>query len=473
MNDWVDVNCFVTVGKSLLSGQVLYRDIYEQKGPLLYFLYAFLSLISSKSFISVFVLEVMSFSLYLYFSAKCAALHIKNERILNGCIAVLAAMVASAKCFAHGGSVEQICLWMIPYSLYLIESALHQHRRLSCRESLVIGILCGISFYLKFTITSFFFGLSLFVAVWYIAFEKSARELIGIIAAFLAGVALISAPVIAYFAVHGAMEDFITGYFFNNIFRYSLTSIVHTLINYLAHLLDAFKNDTALWTISTVGFVWLFLQKENRKISLAFFLSFLFLSLTTMSASRAYSYYALIFAGFSIYGLIAAVRWLSDRLPAKNPTVCRFSHRIARLITPLLIAGLLAMSYFLSGNTYLLHYEKDDLPQYQFASYIRRYKNPTLLNYGFLDGGFYFAADVLPQCKYFAKLNLDLPEMNEEQTRQIEEGLVDFVVAKNVPLEDCALDSSLYQLVMERPFYFEERIQTYYLYQKIGLPSGL
>ena len=29
MNDWVDVNCFYTMGKSLLAGLVPYRDLYE------------------------------------------------------------------------------------------------------------------------------------------------------------------------------------------------------------------------------------------------------------------------------------------------------------------------------------------------------------------------------------------------------------------------------------------------------------
>ena len=33
MNDWVDVNCFFTMGKSLLAGKVPYVDLYEQKGP--------------------------------------------------------------------------------------------------------------------------------------------------------------------------------------------------------------------------------------------------------------------------------------------------------------------------------------------------------------------------------------------------------------------------------------------------------
>ncbi|MBQ4436722.1 MAG: hypothetical protein II879_11600 [Clostridia bacterium] len=34
MNDWVDVNCFFTVGRGITHGLVSYRDLYDQKGPL-------------------------------------------------------------------------------------------------------------------------------------------------------------------------------------------------------------------------------------------------------------------------------------------------------------------------------------------------------------------------------------------------------------------------------------------------------
>ena len=50
LNDWDDVNCFFTVGKAMFSGRVLYRDIYEQKGFLLYVVYGLAWLISRRSF---------------------------------------------------------------------------------------------------------------------------------------------------------------------------------------------------------------------------------------------------------------------------------------------------------------------------------------------------------------------------------------------------------------------------------------
>ncbi|MDO4877210.1 MAG: hypothetical protein Q3987_07505, partial [Oscillospiraceae bacterium] len=39
-NPWNDINCFFTVGRGITHGMVPYRDLYEQKGPLIYFLFA-------------------------------------------------------------------------------------------------------------------------------------------------------------------------------------------------------------------------------------------------------------------------------------------------------------------------------------------------------------------------------------------------------------------------------------------------
>ena len=58
MNDWVDVNCFFTMGKSILHGIVPYAELYEQKGPVLYFMYAIAALISDQSFFGVFLPSV-------------------------------------------------------------------------------------------------------------------------------------------------------------------------------------------------------------------------------------------------------------------------------------------------------------------------------------------------------------------------------------------------------------------------------
>ena len=71
-----------------------------------------------------------------------------------------------------------------------------------------------------------------------------------------------------------------------------------------------------------------------------------------------------------------------------------------------------------------------ELAQFQFAEIMSTEKSPTLLNYGFLDGGFYTAADILPSTKYFCKLNLSLDEMTAEQNAVIKNKEVQFVVLR-------------------------------------------
>ena len=39
INDWTDANAYFSCGKGMLNGRVMYRDLYEHKGPLLYALH--------------------------------------------------------------------------------------------------------------------------------------------------------------------------------------------------------------------------------------------------------------------------------------------------------------------------------------------------------------------------------------------------------------------------------------------------
>ena len=99
MNDWVDVNCFFTVGRGILDGLVPYRDLYEQKGPVLYFVYALISLFSRDSYWGVFLLEVVTFGLFLYFSGKLGQLYTGKSKAIYLVVAILAAAVVTSWSF--------------------------------------------------------------------------------------------------------------------------------------------------------------------------------------------------------------------------------------------------------------------------------------------------------------------------------------------------------------------------------------
>ena len=144
LNDWVDVNCFFTMGRGILDGMVPYRDLYEQKGPVLYFIYAIIALFSRDSYWGIYLLEVITFTLFLYFSGKLAQLYLDASRLVYILIAILAAAVVTSWSFTHGGSVEQNTLFLLVYGMYSVLRAIREERGLSFQEAFLNGICAGV-----------------------------------------------------------------------------------------------------------------------------------------------------------------------------------------------------------------------------------------------------------------------------------------------------------------------------------------
>ena len=80
LNDWVDSNCFFTMGKGILHGKVPYRDLYDHKGPVLYFIHALAAMISSDSFLGVYFIEAAACFGFLFYSYKTLQLFTDNKR---------------------------------------------------------------------------------------------------------------------------------------------------------------------------------------------------------------------------------------------------------------------------------------------------------------------------------------------------------------------------------------------------------
>ena len=133
-------------------------------------------------------------------------------------------------------------------------------------------------------------------------------------------------------------------------------------------------------------------------------------------------------------------------------------------ITAGLMVACVGLSYALSENTYLMHYQKEELPHYQFKEIIGQTENPTLLNYGNLDWGFYTVCDIVPNARYFCDLNIKLPGLAEEWQTQIDNGDFDYIVAR-----DPDLGFPQYEMVAESSFQNNFREEQFYLYQNVNL----
>ena len=93
MNDWVDAQCFFTVGKAILHGRVLYKDILECKGLLIYLLQIPAYWISHRDSSGVFMIQLvlMAISAHYIFEIADNILHSNKKSFL---VTVLFALFA-------------------------------------------------------------------------------------------------------------------------------------------------------------------------------------------------------------------------------------------------------------------------------------------------------------------------------------------------------------------------------------------
>ena len=161
-------------------------------------------------------------------------------------------------------------------------------------------------------------------------------------------------------------------------------------------------------------------------------------------------------------GIVSVCKIIKRIAPENDRTAKIF--RIPRIFSAGIVCALsVVFAFIMCDNTYLLRYDKSDMPQYRFAEIITKTDNATLLNYGFLDGGFYTVTGIVPNCKFFCKLNIKLDEIMETQNEFIKNGKVDFVVTSNTKFE-----AELYECVSTASVFYEGYEHEYYLYQLIS-----
>ncbi len=469
LNDWVDVHCFFTIGRELLDGKVLYVDLYEQKGPVLYFLYALVSLISSDTFWGVFLLEISTVTLFLFYAGKIIGLYCKYPLWTGIAICLLAMLVVTCPAFAHGGSVEQMCLGFMTYGLYSLLRSFQEKRPLTFTEGLVNGIFAGMILWIKFTMLGFYVGLCLTGVIWYAFCVRSFRKLLQIIGSFLLGVGAVTTVVALYFLIHDAVDALYTAYFYNNLFLYPSETETSKLTQTLFCLKWALYYNPEIAGLIYLGLAWLVGLCWKRPMELVLGIS-CFASLTALTywggkgIMDGYGYYDLVLSVFCVFGL-SGIGWLLSKIPLPeldDPRHLKFI-TVPILILCLILAGSYCRQH--GRNVYLMEYGKEDTPQYQFAQTIQTVESPTLLNYGFLDGGFYYASGAKTNCRFFCSFNVAAPDMWEDMWDCMWAGDVDFVVTRAYPLP---ATFSKYQLVDTAHMIFEGIDFTYYLYQLKG-----
>lgn len=423
----VDQNCFFTVGKGMMTGLVPYRDLFEQKGPLLYLLHGLGYLLSPTSFFGVFLLEVASMTVWFVYLYKIARLYADPR---PASLAALAAGVftVAANCFLRGDNAEEFCLPMLTAGLYhLLLFTRRDDGRMAPGLLFLNGFLAGCVLWIKYTMLGFWIAWAglVFLYTWR---RRSPRKAVGALVLFAAGGLAATLPWFLYFGWHHAIDDWFFTYFYSNIFLYAKeSSYLGKLLQYLCFAVMNTALDPLVVALIGLG-LWRSLRGKAFILSerLAVLIPFIALYAGCYVGGVFYDYYLLIFTPFCLFGLLFLLERYGDKAES-------WRRRWGKKATGMVLAVALAVT-ILGGNCLLFYgMRREDYPQYRFAQVMKKTPNATLLNYGFLDGGFYLAAGIMPTTKYFCQLNIPpdkFPELPQNHQRMIEAAETDYVVTR-------------------------------------------
>ncbi len=457
INDWCDANIYLSVGKGMTQGRVVYRDLYDHKGPLLYALHALCALISFDSFLGVYLLEVLQAAAFLFFGYKAIAVYADREKAVL-LLPVLAWMVYAAWSFAEGDSAEEMCMPLIAASIYHVLAFLKSgEKRMSARGLMLEGALAGCVLWVKFTILGVHAGLLLTLFVRHLV-RKEWKDSLRLMIWLLAGFLLSTVPWLLYFGMNGAIGDWLGVYFYDNLFRYGGASMtLFARVKAMAvNCLKWFAQNLPYTLAIAGGLVW-FIRRRTAWEGLALALAAAFGAALTFFSGVEYPYYGQALAPLGIAGLMALASILR-----KAP---RRTWMAALCAVCVALCPLTCYNWNVDFGCTFLQPRRETM-QYQLAEIINETPDATLLNYGFMDAGFFTAAGIAPTVRFFHASNVDMPEKKEEQLRCIEEGLVDYVVIRShLPQLDAH-----YELVgeAETPNFWYEKV---FLYRNLAISS--
>jgi len=237
-----DGSLFLFFGRSILEGKVPYRDLWDHKGPVLYFINAFALFISSNSIWGIWAVEIVHLLTCTIVLFNILKINFSQKTAFLGSLFFLSAFSA----FIQGGNfTEEFSLLPILLSAYLLCKSNHGITR---TIALIIGALFGFVFFLRPNNIGFY--LSLILVLTLSIFKRN--HPISTLVYLFSGLVAITGLVFLYFDINQAIPDFIDQLFMRNFF-YSVA--YSTMPERIQGLFKSFLNYPVWLIIPVIGLI--------------------------------------------------------------------------------------------------------------------------------------------------------------------------------------------------------------------------
>jgi len=195
-----DSGVFLYMAWRILNGDIPYRDVWDHKPPLIYFVDALGLTLTPNSLWGVWLLEIVFTFLTLFFIYKLLDREFGVYAALAGTIVYVSGLLTI---LARGNVTEEYALVFQALCFWLFTSA--WRRDFPVRTSFWIGVLGGLAFNFKQTTIGIWIAYGLILLIIRL-FQKKApiKDLLSLAAGWL----IPSVVFIIYFASQGALKDY-------------------------------------------------------------------------------------------------------------------------------------------------------------------------------------------------------------------------------------------------------------------------
>lgn len=327
-----DAAIYHLVGKGWLDGYVPYRDLFEQKGPLTFFVYTIGELINSQW--GIFLLQITSLWISTVFAYRIAKLFVSIPKAMISAVVTLTFYVLVMD---EGAIVEDFNLPVLMISTYLIVKYLkHVDENVEHppKYAFVYGIACAVSLYMRVTNCVAICCFVAYITILLIC-KKKYSNLLKNIVGFVLGGCVVILPLVIYFASQGALDDMLEMYLYQ-------LHYTNTAVNASGKTLGELK--TILTYLSPVIVCALFaLEKKNFRIPVILCAAVI---VYMMKDLYLFPHYYIIYVVF----VPIAVSWFFEDTTRLNAIPVRYSFSFCAISVSFALYILLQIGTFASGR---------------------------------------------------------------------------------------------------------------------------
>ena len=421
-----DSALFMTMGRAVTFGKVLYRDIFDHKGLYIFLVNALGAWIQGTGLTGHFLVETAVLCIDALLVYRICRFWLTEKQSLFAAVMFMA-FGTNYFVFLAGNIVEEYALPFQLYSLFLIirylQSDSEPH---SYKEMFLHGICGGFCFWLRANLILMWAPFAILVLSRELREKRGINALKNILYG-LSGLLVISLPVLFYGMVFNCMDEMIYGTFTFN-FQYTGAHGSGFLGNLLSTLLVPYEGPLFLFCLLSSAVLW---KKKASVFSLSLFaLMFFFCFFAASLSGRAYWQYYTYLLPFAIPFFAWLSKTLSDmKFPIPLGLVLVLLGGIGLgLVFP---ARILAL--FFDRKVTIYEKCRED---YETCARLKQEYYPSS-NQVLVTGGnsqFYMEMNTVPELRYPFALSMsyeEFPDPYEEQLSSILQGKDDVVILVN------------------------------------------